>query len=46
MTAYTIPDNLPPGVSADFTRACHICGASVRVEASVEQPHRCRIEVS
>lgn len=35
-----------PNVYGTFTHPCHICGATVQVTDTKEQPHRCRIELS
>ena len=34
------------GTTSTFTFACHICGTTCQVTDGVEEPHRCRIEIS
>ena len=34
------------GISTTFTSICATCGAIIRIVNTIEQPHRCRIEIS
>lgn len=40
------PMTADPALAYDtFTKTCKVCGGTVQVEKSVEQPHRCRIDL-